>query len=674
MADLLQQNPGTALDALVTLAVKGSMAQTSAFAGRLAIALDKAAGETADAVQAEIARHAAEILRKRHPELRLLFLSTLQETLQQAVRELADPCPSRLERDAMDLSVSTFEAMQEKVLLENLADAIDKCNAAALEELGVRIEYVLGRRVGAAQHPFRAAFFVAAVSKAWRQLEPDPAIHQVVLRQLRPEIFLQLDALLQALTRMLAAPPPTQATCIPPKPPKKLARRRGDSKLGRLQHWLTPRVPSHSKTMRDRGLPPALLNCLTALQKCPPTEGAPSAALLRRILEEAPDGALDRNAVELLAAAFEFIFKEAPLLPEIKKLLERLQIPMLKAALADKDFFFTPEHPARRLLEAVAQAGRACDPARGRDDPLYHKLERMVELVLRDFVDRFELFDRLVLKLEAYLTREERAPGGRVEAVIAAALLQEQALLARREAEEMVEARIEHGDVASFVEVFLRTGWARVLATACRRRDREPEAFEQALANMEQLIWSVKPKSSPEERRELVAALPQLLRALTAALDAVGWNGAERDTFFSALAERHAAVARTPLETMPRQQLEIALNLVQKVSERRLRRQALEQQEKSVDEFVKSVNALVPGCRVDFKRDNGTALRCRLSWVSPERTRFVFHARQVQQVFMLAAETLEQVLRSGQAVRVSTDDIMSRALAAALTDLDLHIA
>lgn len=671
MADLPQQNPSTALDALVTFAVKGSMAQTSAFAGRLAVALDKAAGETADVVQAETARHAAGILRKRYQELRLLLLSSLQEMLQQAVRELVDPGPSRLERDAMDLSVSTFEAMQERVLLENLADAIDKRNAAALEEFGARIEHALGRRVSAMQHPFRAALFVSAVSKAWCQLEPDPAVHQTVLRQFQPEIFLQLDVLLQVLTRMLVAPPPVQAASISSEPPTKLARRRGDSKLGRLQCWLTPRVPSHSKTMRDRGLQPALLDYLTTLQTCPPTDGAPSAALLRRILQEASDSTLDRNAVELLAAAFELIFEEAPLLPEIKKLLERLQIPMLKAALADKDFFFTPEHPARRLLEAVAQAGRACDPVRGRDDPLYSKLERTVERVLRDFVDRFEFFDSLVLKLEAYLTREEREPGGRVDAVIAAALLQEQALLARREAEEMVEARIEHGDVAGFVEVFLRTGWARVLAIACRRRDREPEAFEQALANMEKLIRSVKPKSSPEERRELVAALPELLRALTAALDAVGWNGAERNAFFAALAERHAAVARTPLETMPRQQLEIALNLAQKVSERRLRRQALEQQEKSVDEFVKSVNALVPGCRVDFKRDNGTALRCRLSWVSPERTRFVFHARQMQQVFMLAGETLEQVLRSGQAVRVSTDDIMSRALAAALTGLDI---
>lgn len=673
MTEFPQQNPATALDTLVTLAVRGSMAQVDAFVGRLAGALDKVAGETADIGLAEAARQATGILRKRRSEFRLLLLPSLQETLQQAVRELVDPGLSRLERDAMDLSVSTFEAMQEKVLLENLADAIDKRNAAALEELGVRMEHALGRRVGAVQHPFRAAFFVSAVSDAWRRLEPNAAVHRAMLKQLQPEVFLQFDVLLQVLIKMLVAPPAQVANTLA-KPTMKPARRRGDFKLGELQRWLTPRVPSHSRTMRDRDLHPALLDYLTMLQKYPPAEGAPSAALLRRVLQEAPTGALGkqhRNEAELLAAALDLIFEKAPLSFEIKKLLERLQIPMLKAALTDKDFFFTPEHPARRLLEAVAQAGRACDPARGRDDPLYGKLERTVERVLQDFIDRFDLFDRLALKLEAYLMREERAPGGKVEAAITAALLQEQALLAQREAEEAIEARIDHGDVAGFVEVFLRTGWVHVLAAAWRGRSSEPDAFEQALATMEKLIWSVKPKASPQERRELVATLPELLRALTAALNTIGWSGTERDTFFAALAERHAAVARTPLEAKPRQQLEIALNLAQKISERRWQRQAMEQQEKSVDEFVKSVNALVPGCKVDFKRSNGTALRCRLSWVSPARTRFVFHARQVQQVFTLASETLEQVLRNGQAVRVSTDDIMSRALSAALTDLDI---
>jgi hypothetical protein len=318
-----------------------------------------------------------------------------------------------------------------------------------------------------------------------------------------------------------------------------------------------------------------------------------------------------------------------------------------------------------------APPGRACDPAQGRSDPLYLKIERTVDRVVREFVDQTELFDHLALRLEAWMAREEKTPGGKVDAAITSALRQEEAQLALREAADAIEDRLESGDVASFVEVFLRERWTHVLADAYRRRDADPQAVPGTQATMEKLIWSVKPKASPEERRELVASLPGLIAALASALDATGWKGAERDAFFTALAERHAAVARTPLESMPRQQLEIAMNLAQKASERRLQRRAMEQQEQSVDEFVKSVGALMPGSRVDFKRGNGTALRCRLSWVSPARARFVFHARQTQQVFILASDMLEQLLRNGQVVRVSTDDIMTRALAAALTDMDI---
>ena len=104
------------------------------------------------------------------------------------------------------------------------------------------------------------------------------------------------------------------------------------------------------------------------------------------------------------------------------------------------------------------------------------------------------------------------------------------------------------------------------------------------------------------------------------------------------------------------------MNLAQKASERRLQRRALEQQEKSVDEFVKSVDALVPGCRVDFKRPNNSALRCRLSWVSPERMRFVFHARPTQQVFVLASDMLAQLLRKhGFDTRIVNYDAASRS-------------
>jgi hypothetical protein len=680
--------PETVLPRLVALALKAVTSQGAAFVERLAGAMEHTVTASNDAEQVESAQRALAVLHKHKKAFLQQTVQLLELGLASAMRVILDPGLSRLQRDAMDLSASTFEAMQDKVLLENLADAIDKRNASALDNLTGRLSRALQlEEINSAQNPFRAGVFLEAVSAAWTAVDPEPdprnatramdatgatgasspaATRRMMLRHLRPDVFLQLDMLLQALAQLLSPgmeEAPSKKAAEAPAP----SRRRGDSVIGKLQQWLSPRVPSHSKAGAVT-FHPALRDYLTDLQRRYRTSESPNADILRGILRDAPAGLfspLDQNAVELLAATFDLIFQEAPLAPDIKRQLERLQIPALKASLADKDFFFTPEHPARRFIEAVAQAGRACDTRQGRDDPLYQKLEELIDRLLRDFDDQLELFDRAVSRLNSYYSREEGETGGKVALAIEAALRQEQEAEAMTRAEEAVTARIETGDVASFVESFLRGQWLPVLATAYRAGE-----APRALSTMEDLIDSVKPKSSPEERKEVLGKIAPLLAALNTELDRAGWKGADREAFFATLAERHAAVVRTPLETMPRQQLEIAMNLAQKASEHRLTRRALEQQEISMDEFVRSVNALVPGSRVDFKRGNGTALRCRVAWVSPGRSRFIFHARQVQQVFTLTADTMRQVIRNGQAVLVSSDDILGRALAGALVDIE----
>jgi hypothetical protein len=666
---LAPPRPETVLPKLVALALKAVASQADTFTARLVSAMEHTVAASNDEEQVEGARHALAVLRKQKKAFLQHILQHLELGLASAMRVILDPGLSRLQRDAMDLSAATFEAMQDKVLLENLADAIDKRNALLLDNLTGRLARALQLdEINSAQNPFRAGIFLDAVSAAWTAIDPDAAGRRLMLRHLRPEVFLQLDTLLQALAQLLSAPGGEEQTTLRKAPEAPLpSRRRGDSMIGKLQQWLAPRVPSHSKAGAVN-FHPALREYLTGLQRRYRASEKPNADVLRGVLRDAPAGLfspLDQNAVELLAATFDFIFQEAPLADDIKRQLERLQIPALKASLADKDFFFTPEHPARKFIEAVAQAGRACDPRQGRDDPLYQKLERLIDRVLQDYEDQLDVFDRAVSKLNAYYVREEAEAGGKAAMAIEAALRQEQEAEAITRAEEAVTARIETGDVASFVEVFLRGQWLPVLAAAYRAGE-----APRALATMEDLIDSVKPKSSPEERKEVVGKIAPLLASLNASLDTAGWKGADRDEFFAALAERHAAVVRTPLETMPRQQLEIAMNLAQKASEHRLTRRALEHQEKSVDEFVRSVNVLVPGSRVDFKRGNGTALRCRVAWVSPGRSRFVFHARQVHQVFTLTSDTMGQVLRNGQAVLVSSDDIMGRALAGALVDME----
>jgi hypothetical protein len=63
---------------------------------------------------------------------------------------------------------------------------------------------------------------------------------------------------------------------------------------------------------------------------------------LRRLTQEASAGELthiDQNTIELLARIFDYVFSDDSIPEEIKSLIGQLQIPTLKVALLDKDFF-----------------------------------------------------------------------------------------------------------------------------------------------------------------------------------------------------------------------------------------------------------------------------------------------------------------------------------------------
>ena len=425
----------------------------------------------------------------------------------------------------------------------------------------------------------------------------------------------------------------------------------------------------------------ALLRYLSDLQRSALEAGAAdtapafaqTSATLRHIPRQAPTGSmttLDQNTVELLARIFDFVFSDQNIPDEIKRLLGQLQVPLLKTALVDKEFFFSEAHPARRLLDRLAQSGIGRGQDIAADDPLYQMIERIVDRVQHEFDQQLELYSNVVADLESFLVEEERNVKNALKTSIAEALREEKMLRAREAAEKDVAARIESGEVAGFVEIFLETQWTRILTLAHGVSARKPEALEKALKAMDDLIWSVKPKVSPDERKELVSKLPALLSLINAWLNAVKWDEPARVEFFSNLVERHAAIVRSPTELSPRHQLELAVNVAQKASERRLSKRAREMQEQPIDQFVHIVDSLDVGAWVEFTRHNGVHSAFRLAWISPLRSRFIFSNRQSDEPFSFTAEELAKALREQGAVVMARESVITRALAAALNEVD----
>lgn len=389
---------------------------------------------------------------------------------------------------------------------------------------------------------------------------------------------------------------------------------------------------------------------------------------LPRLKAGLPKGSLsrgDESTIDLLSKVFDTVFLDPNIPPEARELIKFLQIPVLKAALVDKNFFFEEAHPARRMIDLMSRVGMEQRPV---DDPVFQAMQRSVDKVGRE-ADDASVFANAVADLEATIKEDEGVAAQAMAAPIAAALKQEKVVAATRNAKTAVAARVSSGEVVAVLETFLEKKWTSVLTVAYSVEDDKPGAVGNATRTMDDLIWSVKPKITHEQRRSLIAKLPGLLATLNKWLDIIQWKDAERLQFFAELAECHASIVRAPLDITPERQLEIAVEVAQEDAMRRLQKEheaAAAADVVPVDDAQVTVETLERGMWMEFVQSDASVRKAKLAWVSPLRTLFIFSLGGRQESFSLSAEKLAVGIRLEKVKVLRVDSVVERALADAM--------
>ena len=412
-----------------------------------------------------------------------------------------------------------------------------------------------------------------------------------------------------------------------------------------------------------------LMDLLARIERAP-VQGTQAAATphnvfyLPRLKQSLPQGSLprrDERTLDLLSRVFETVLLDDSIPPRTRELLQLLQVPVLKAALLDNNFFFEQDHPARRLVDLMSRVGwEQRDDA---DDPLFQAMRRSVARVGEA---RPEAFANAVAELEAGIAADESAQVAALAAPVASALKREKHEVAARQARDAIALRVQAGDVNEVVSGFLEQRWTTVLTFAWTIEDARPGAVDNATRAMDDLIWSVKPKATPEQRKALIARLPRLLQTLNKWLDAIKWQDAERLQFFARLAEYHAAIVRAPIELSPERQLELATQAAQQDALRKVEMEnaAAEQAAARVAE-VSAVDGLERGMWLEFRTGDG-ARKVKLAWVSPLRTLFIFSGAGRREAFSLPADKLAAVLDDGSARVLAIDGVVGQVLSDAM--------
>lgn len=409
----------------------------------------------------------------------------------------------------------------------------------------------------------------------------------------------------------------------------------------------------------------------------------------------------DEDTIDLVGMLFEYILQDHNLPTPMQALFGRLQIPYLKVAILDKHLFAQKSHPARRLLDVLAEAGKGWSEESDRDHRLFERIKGSVETVLRDFDDDVVgVFERERVSfsdfIEHHRKRAELTEQRAAEATRGREKLQE----ARRISAREILKRIDDRSLPPVVHTVLSRPWANYLVLTLLRQGETSDEWKNALRFADEFVWSAQPKTTESEHTRLRALLPQLDKALRHGLTTIAYHESDvrqlmqdLSQFYKRLLDGEKVETRTAKEVITGNVAPFvhasapstatnagataasAPAAAQSPVEEIVLGSAHANAEAPVeilaedDEYVRAVRGLKVGSWIEFSDEIGGRERAKLSWISPISSKYLFVNRRGLKVCDKTVAALAIEMRGGSAVVLEEVPLFDRALDAIVARL-----
>ncbi|TVP88962.1 MAG: DUF1631 domain-containing protein [Pseudomonadaceae bacterium] len=339
------------------------------------------------------------------------------------------------------------DELEQTVAMDNMVNRVAGRNASALTQLAVRMNSLLKAQVDEGANPLGPANLAQFFVDALVPLELDIKVRLIVLKLFERYVLNESDALYQQLNDVLVHAgilPDLRLHAQRSSPPA--APTTGTSDAGRSYagsvdneqpvaadsplNLFADLVSSWRHASGDAALAPLgqhnarpvqqheLLQLLGQLHG---NTEAMSGSALRMQIRDLLTGMhshtgesrglerVDDDVISLVSMLFDFILDDDQLPGALKALIGRLQLPVLRLAIADKSFFSRSSHPARKLINELARATLGwSDHDDLTRDKLHAQIEQTVERLLAVNDPQPELFTELHAELGTFVRQEQR--------------------------------------------------------------------------------------------------------------------------------------------------------------------------------------------------------------------------------------------------------------------------
>lgn len=385
--------------------------------------------------------------------------------------------------------------------------------------------------------------------------------------------------------------------------------------------------------------------------------------VMEQIVSENEKGALeadDMQTIDLVGLLFEYMLSDEHLPDSVKAVLSYLHTPFLKIAFIDKDFFEQPEHPARVLLNSLAEAGARWVGNDGSDQyDIFAKIKTTVFHLLQEFKNDVRIFAETLIEFNSYTRNVARRQELMERRALEKAQGEERLREAKIQVNDEVRKRTDGKEMPSAILLLLLQPWSDYLSFVLLRYSDKSDAWQKALKVIDDLLWTLEPKTLQVEKAKQMHIQTDLLAALEKGFETIGYEQAkgrklldavsslQRLALLSRKAEPAPAPMRSRLETMA----------TEKAGGKSFERQVITPDEQR---FIDSLKMVEFGTWFEFEGGK----RLKVAWYNKKTQHYMLVDQQGRKVSLTSSLELARQMLAGTAkvISGSTKPFFERAL------------
>lgn len=371
----------------------------------------------------------------------------------------------------------------------------------------------------------------------------------------------------------------------------------------------------------------------------------------------------DGDTIDLIGMLFDQLNKDVVPNSTASGLLTRLQVPLLRVALGDKGFFFRQQHPARQMLNAIAESGLFWNGEDATDRAVLDKMRMLVDRASREYSGDNQLFETLLADLAQHLQTQVRKAEVSERRHVEAARGKEKLESSRLRASEAINEHLAGKRVPRFLAQLLAQSWSDVLALSILRAGENSDLYRHQIMIVDRLIANAGSKRAhglplldPAEAASLRGEIEQ-------ALLQVGYHAEDAQ---AVAARMLASSSEDEEQDDPASRTQLAMQLKQRsrlgqdVETRHDDEAGLMLSDGDV-ETIDRLRKLPFGTWFEFTDANGKTTRNRMSWYSTLTSNALFVNHRGQRVGEHTLEWLAHEMGLGR-VKLLTEEAHAPSL------------